>query len=54
MHDMYSEHLMSHTKKLEDNITDNSTSLEANTAVSNYIQAYSPSDEYIDNDGEFI
>ena len=48
-YNQYFEYLMSHAKKLENSVTDNSTSWKANTAVSDYMQPYSPSDEYFED-----
>ena len=47
-YDAYFEFLMSHAKKLEDSITNNLTSQKANVAESDYMQPYSPADEYFD------
>ena len=52
-YDQYFEYLMFHTKQLEAAITDNTTSRKANVAQSDYLHAYSPSDEYYDDDAEF-
>ena len=44
----YFEFLMSHVKKLEDSVKDNSSSRRANVAESNHMQPYYPSDKYYD------
>ena len=51
-YNQYFEYLMSNGKKLEDAITNNLTSCKANAAVSDYMQPYSPLDEYFDDDND--
>ena len=51
-YDQYFDYLMYHTKQLEVAITNNTTSHKANVAKSDYMQPYSPSDEYYDDNAE--
>ena len=43
---------MSHAKKIEEAITNNTTSCKVNVAESGYMQSYSPSDEYFEDTDE--
>ena len=45
---------MSYAKKLEDAITNNTTSCKANVAEFGYMQPYSPSDEYYDDTADLL
>ena len=53
-YDQYFEYLMYHVKQLEAAITDNTTSRKANIAESDYMQPYSPSDEYYDDTADLL
>ena len=44
--------MLVYTKKLEAASTNNTTSRKANVAESDYLQPYSPSDEYYDDEAE--
>ena len=48
-YDEYFKYLMDHVKKLDDSITDNSTTRKANVAESGYMQPHSPANEYFDD-----